>query len=114
MKIIRLQIKYFIRRHIFINELHYIRERDRESERETSECQPLRLRRDETTEEEGGELDNMGKMGRVPVWGMPHIRYCNIYILKKKERHKGEEWGEMKEEVQETIGEGHRWREAPG
>lgn len=37
-----LQIKYFIQKHIFINELHYIRERDRE--RESSECQPLRLR----------------------------------------------------------------------
>lgn len=30
MKIIRLQIKYFIQKHIFINELHYIRERERD------------------------------------------------------------------------------------
>lgn len=45
----------------------------RERERETSECQPLRLRRDETKEEEGGELDNMEKNGEgVGVGDAPH------------------------------------------
>lgn len=38
--------------------------------------------------------------------GMPHIKI--LQYKKKKEGHKGEEWGEMKAEVREKIGEGHR------